>query len=151
MMLSLPLRKQKARLRKPKELPQRQQPQQQPQQKPVAPPAVNPAALPQAAVPPSSLDTGISLTTAAARMIAMTSARRSQVRSRRHQFSILEPCSRAIIAARVRLQRCCARLAAEAMRKSMVCPTKEALEVAYTSCGLLGGRSIDVSGRGNLI
>ena len=54
----------------------------------------------QAAVPPSSLDTGISLTNAAARMIAMTSAMRSQVRNRRHQFSIREPCSRAIIAAR---------------------------------------------------
>ena len=101
----------------------------------------------QAAVEPSSLDTGISLTNAAARMNATHSARRSQVLSRRHQFSILEPCSRAIIAARVRLQRCCARLAAEAMRKAMVRPTKEALEVAYTYCALLGGSSIDVSGR----
>ena len=54
----------------------------------------------QAAVEPSSLDTGISLTTAAARMNATHSARRSQVRNRRHQFSIREPCSRAIIAAR---------------------------------------------------
>ena len=97
-------------------------------------------------MPPSSLDTGISLTNAAARMIAMTSARRSHVFKRRHQFSILEPCSRAIIAARVRLQRCCARLAAQAMRKAMVRPTKEALEVAYTSSGLLGGSSMGVRG-----
>ena len=79
----------------------------------------------QAAVPPSSLDTGISLINAAARMIAMTSARRSQVFKRRHQFSIREPCSRAIIAARARSaaavhqSRLCG---AEGMRRSMVGP-----------------------------
>ena len=31
----------------------------------------------------------------------------------------------------------------EVVQKSMVCPTEEALEVAYTSCSLLGGSSID--------
>ena len=79
-------------------------------------------------------------------MNATHSARRSQVLSRRHQFSIREPCSRAIIAARVRLQRvlCSARGGSDAKRWWV--PRRRPWRLPRESISRLGGSSICVRG-----
>ncbi len=64
----------------------------------------------------------------------MMSARRSQVLSRRHQFSILEPCSRAIIAARALLPR--ARSAAAGADASSRCRRDAKIYSAWPNCFL---------------